>query len=289
MSDSDNDRSPLNNWSYVGTFDNGATTTQLRFLAKVAAASASETAAPFRTAFLRGIDYALAAQYPNGGWPQVWPLQGGYHDAVTYNDNAMIRAITLLQDVARGTNEFAFVPQRTRELAAASAQRGLKCILATQINVQGKLTVWCQQHDVFTLQPTAARNYEMPAQTTGESAEILKFLMQQSPTTTEITNAVHAAAAWFEKTRLPPSTNETTLVERAGADADAAAGRWARFYQIGTDKPIFGDRDKTIHDDVNEISKERRSGYAWFTESPASALKRYASWRRSQEKQQKAR
>ena len=59
------------------------------------------------------------------------------------------------------------------------------------------------------------------------------------------------------------------------ADRQSAGGRklmavegagpiWARYYQIGTDKPIFGDRDKTIHDDVNELSLERRNGYSWF-------------------------
>ena len=53
---------------------------------------------------------------------------------------------------------------------------------------------------------------------------------------------------------------------------------WARYYEIGTDRPIFGERDKTIHDNVNEISKERRQGYSWFNESPKQALERYARW-----------
>ena len=60
---------------------------------------------------------------------------------------------------------------------------------------------------------------------------------------------------------------------------DPAAGPlWARYYQIGTDQPLFGDRDKSIHDDVSEISKERRNGYSWFNDSPANALKSYAKW-----------
>jgi PelA/Pel-15E family pectate lyase len=55
---------------------------------------------------------------------------------------------------------------------------------------------------------------------------------------------------------------------------------WARFYEIGKNRPIFGERDKTIHDNVNEISKERRNGYAWYRDTPAKALERYASWRK---------
>jgi hypothetical protein len=26
----------------------------------------------------------------------VWPLQGGYHDAITYNDNAFVQDVALL-------------------------------------------------------------------------------------------------------------------------------------------------------------------------------------------------
>ena len=53
---------------------------------------------------------------------------------------------------------------------------------------------------------------------------------------------------------------------------------WARYYDLNTDRPIFGDRDKTIHDDVNEISAERRNGYSWFGDGPKRALERYAEW-----------
>ncbi len=118
----------------------------------------------YRAAFLRGLDYIFAAQYPNGGWPQVWPLQGGYHDAITYNDDAMLNVLTLLRDVSGTNSEFAFVPEKYRTRAAASLQRGIACMLATQIVVDGRRTVWCQQHDALTLQPASARNYEMPSQ-----------------------------------------------------------------------------------------------------------------------------
>ena len=165
-------------WSSVGTFDNNATTTQLRYLAKTITAVGTFRDATYRAAFLRGLDYIFAAQYPNGGWPQVWPLQGGYHDAITYNDNAMLNVLELLSDVADGRNEFGFVPADNRAAAAASFKRGLDCIIATQITVDGRRTVWCQQHDPLTLQPTSGRNYEMPALTSAESADIMMFLMK---------------------------------------------------------------------------------------------------------------
>ncbi|HLZ54727.1 MAG TPA: pectate lyase, partial [Verrucomicrobiae bacterium] len=40
-----------------------------------------------------------------------------------------------------------------------------------------------------------------------------------------------------------------------------------------------GDRDKTIHDNLTEISNERRNGYAWFNDAPQPALARYAEWK----------
>ena len=53
---------------------------------------------------------------------------------------------------------------------------------------------------------------------------------------------------------------------------------WARFYEIGTDRPIFGDRDKTIHDKVEEISFERRNGYGWYGGGGNRVLEHYRAW-----------
>jgi PelA/Pel-15E family pectate lyase len=293
---SDNDAPRDRGWNYVGTFDNDATVTQLRFLAKVIraldvtradGAGAVGTPRPtfrhkaYRSAFLHGLDYILASQYPNGGWPQVWPLQGGYHDAITYNDNAMIQVVELLRDVSAGGGEFGFVPAKTRARAAASVKRGIQCILATQIVVNGYRTVWCQQHDALTLQPCSARNYEMPSESSAESAEIMLFLMKVPNPSSELVAAIHAAAAWFEKTKINGvSYRFAGDAGRLLADAPGNGPLWARYYEIGTNRPIFGDRDKTIHDNVNEISRERRNGYAWYRDTPARALEYFSAWRK---------
>jgi PelA/Pel-15E family pectate lyase len=55
---------------------------------------------------------------------------------------------------------------------------------------------------------------------------------------------------------------------------------WARLYELDTDKPIFGDRDRTIHYVLGEISNERRAGYTWYGDWPASALAMYDTWKR---------
>ena len=278
---SDNDAPRDRSWNYVGTFDNDATVTQLRFLAKVISAPGAKNDKAHRNAFFRGLEYVFAAQYPNGGWPQVWPLQGGYHDAITFNDNAMVQVLELLRDVAAGGNEFGFVPTKVRARAEEGMKRGIQCILTTQIVVNGRRTVWCQQHDALTLEPCSARNYEMPSESSAESAQIMEFLMSIPKPSWDVVGAIHAAAAWFEETKL-----NDVAYRYAGEDgrllvkAPGNGPLWARYYEISTNRPIFGDRDKTIHDDVNEISKERRNGYAWYRDSPGKALEQYSRWRK---------
>jgi PelA/Pel-15E family pectate lyase len=66
--------------------------------------------------------------------------------------------------------------------------------------------------------------------------------------------------------------------------APGASPIWPRFSEIGSDRPIFGDRDLTIHDDVNELSRERRNGYAWYGDGPKRTLDHYAHWVRKQPK-----
>jgi len=267
------------NWDYVGTFDNDATTTQMRFLAKVIAANPTKTnAIAWQQSFLRGLDYILAAQYPNGGWPQVWPLQGGYHDNITFNDDAVLNVLTLLRDTALGTNEFAFVPMNARAKAAASLRRGIDCTLAAQIVVNGHRTIWPQQSDELTLQPASARNYEMPCESSPESAALVLFLMQLTNPDSNVVASVRAARAWFEKTKIEGKAYKP--VKGKGRQFITVPGSvvWARYYEIGADRPIFGDRDKSIHDNVSEISKERRNGYSWYRDTPKRVLEHFKRW-----------
>jgi PelA/Pel-15E family pectate lyase len=280
LSARDFDRPPDTDWNYVGTFDNDATTTELRFLARVVTAD-PEHSAVFRSSFFRGLDYIFAAQYPNGGWPQVWPLQGGYHDAVTLNDDAMLNVLTLLHDVAAGANQFVFVPAGVRVQARASFQRGLDCLLACQRVVQGRRTVWCQQYEPLSLRPTSARNYEMPALTSGESAHIVLFLMQLPQPDSRVAAAIRAAVAWFEVAKLNNVAFRGTAWDgRMLVSAPGKGPIWSRYYQIGANRPIFGDRDKSIHDNVNEISRERRKGYSWFNEVPKRVFEHFRRWSR---------
>ncbi len=93
--------------SREATIDNGATTTHLKFLARVI--SSNRGTDPHRAAFTRGLDYLLEAQYKNGGWPQFFPLKKGYHTRITFNDGAMISVLVFLDEIAKGSESVGIV------------------------------------------------------------------------------------------------------------------------------------------------------------------------------------
>jgi PelA/Pel-15E family pectate lyase len=265
-----------------GTFDNDATIFELRFLARVISHAEEESrAGAWRDAFGRGLRYVFAAQYPNGGFPQIYPLIGGYHDGVTFNDDAMIHVLELLRDVARADVDYAFVPASLREEAATRLQRGIRCVLATQLHdAAGRRTVWCQQYDPLTLQAAAARNFEPIADCSRESATIVLFLMSLPDPSPEIVAAVEGAVAWFRATALSDLRIKKAPADTRGeaVSSPGAPPLWARFYEPGTTTPVFGDRDRTVHYELSEISSERVAGYSWYTDVPNRVLAEFENW-----------
>ncbi|WP_423605732.1 pectate lyase [Sphingomonas sp. MS122] len=268
-------------WRYVGTIDNNATVAELRFLARVQAQLPGTEGAPYRAALDKGVRYLLAAQYPNGGWPQIYPIQGGYHDAITFNDGAISRTATLMLDVAARKGDFAFASPELAAQAAAAAARAREVILRTQVVIDGKRTIWGQQHDALTLAPVGARNFEPIALSSDESADLLLFLMKQPERSPEVRAAVAAGIAWLEAHALRDIAWPAKATGPEGRLLTAKPGAgplWARFYGLDTGKPVFGDRDRAIHTDVNDLSVERRNGYSWFNTAPAKAIAAYRKW-----------
>jgi PelA/Pel-15E family pectate lyase len=266
------------------TIDNGATTTEMRFLARVYAAARADR---FRDAFMSALDYLFAAQYPNGGWPQFYPLRTDYSRHITFNDNAVTNVLNLLRDVAGERSPMAFVDEARRARAKAAYEKGVSVILASQIRVNGRLTAWCAQVDALTLEPRQARTYEHPSISGSESVGIVRFLMAIERPSAAVITAVESAVAWFRDAQLTgmrvvdrPDAGVPGGVDRVVVQDPAASPIWARFYEIGTGRPIFSGRDGVVRYSLAEIELERRVNYSWLGPYAADLLaKDYPTWK----------
>lgn len=266
------------------TIDNDATTIQMEFLARLYKATGEPR---FQEGFNRGLDYLLSGQYENGGWPQFWPVTEGYQVHITYNDDAIANILKLFDDILNGREPYyeSLIGDSMRTRIKDSFNRGIQCILDTQIIVDGEPTVWCQQHDHITYEPAPARTYELPSFCSQESAAIVELLMTIPDPDTSIRRSIHGAMKWFEDYRLDDIAIERTgrrgepgydvrLVERPGAGP-----LWARFYDLENCRPFVCDRDGVPRERLDQIGPERRHGYSWYNDRPARLYPLYEAWK----------
>ncbi len=270
------------------TTDNGATTTQMNFLARLWQQTKDER---YRKAFLDGVNYLLSGQYDNGGWPQFWPKMRDYQIHITFNDDAMVNTMNLLRAINEGKEPYQGLSNDTLNAQLKKAfDKGVECILNTQMTINDTLTVWCQQHDRDTYAPAKARAYELPSYCSMESAAIAQLLMSLPNPNERVRRAIHAAMAWFDKTKITGYRLERIGKKgEPGADtrlvADANTGPlWARYYDLVHCQPYVCDRDGIPRKYLWEIGPERRNGYSWYNNRPLSLYKKYAKWKKLWEK-----
>lgn len=264
------------------TIDNEATTKEIKYLVKVFKTTNNKK---YLQAAKHGIDYLLDAQYDNGGWSQFYPDHSSYRGHITYNDNAMVNVLNILQDIVEGKNSFDVFTKQYETKCKKAVVKAVSCILKTQIKYKKKLTAWCAQHDENTFEPAPARKFELVSISGSESVGITRFLMRMPNPTPKIIAAVKAAVEWFSMVKIEGynyiiddkkvnGMREHTLVK------DSSSVIWARFYEIETNRPFFCGRDGVKKYDVSEIEAERRNGYAWYGTWPAKLLsKEYAEWK----------
>jgi PelA/Pel-15E family pectate lyase len=271
------------------SFDNGNLHSQVGYLAH-AFAAANEP--EWKEACLRGFDFILAAQYPNGGFPQQYPKAKGFHAYITFNDYVMIGCLNVLQDAAEGAPHFEWLDAARRERARDAVRRGVDCILKCQISVNGTLTGWCQQHDEKTFEPRPARTFELASICPQDTTYILRLMMRVKDPSEQMVRSVDAAVAWLKQVQLsgvrvarvkaPAASferHDTDIDLVVEADAQAKP-LWARHYEIGTNRPIFAGRDGVKRYALADIERERRTGTAWYGVWPNMLLNReYPQWR----------
>jgi PelA/Pel-15E family pectate lyase len=264
------------------TIDNEATTKEIKYLVKSYKAHKDER---YLKAATKGIDYLLKAQYANGGWPQFYPDFSSYRSQITYNDNAMINVVNVLEDIVAGKNDFDVIDRAYVAKCNDAIKKAIDCVLKTQVIQNGKLTVWCAQYNAKTLVPEMARKFELASLSGSESVAIVRFLMRQPNPTKELIAAVNAAVEWFEKVKIVGYAVKEikTAQETSGRDRvlikDSNSVIWARFYTLDTNEPIFTGRDSKPKNALAEIENERRVGYAYYGNWPAKLItEEYPKW-----------
>ena len=267
------------------TIDNGATTKEIKYLIKTYYQTKNNE---YLKAAENGIKYLLKMQYKNGGFPQFYPDLGSYRQYITFNDNAMVNALNVLYDVALGRNGFDVVDSTLIKACEQAVEKGVNCILKTQIKVKGKLTVWCQQHNEITLEPAPARKFELISLSGNETVGIVKFLMNYKKQTPELVNAIEAAIEWLNISKIVGYTYQDIIDSSMPKAKDRVllpeVGNvlWARFYDIETNEPFFCGRDGIKRKKVSEIEHERRTGYTWYGNWAKGLLeKEYPRWKKS--------
>ncbi len=265
------------------TTDNDATILQMAYLARLYKGTREPR---FKEAFQKGVEYLLSGQYENGGWPQFWPMMRDYQIHITYNDDAMVNTMTLLRDAAAAKDPYDsdLCDDILKQKMMMAFDKGVECILVTQIVVNGEPTVWCQQHDRETLAPAKARSYELPSYCSQESVAIVNLLIEIPNPDQRIIKAVEGAMKWFETNRIKNVSYtrwnsegkwEASLFENPKDDTPV----WARYYDLENCLPFVCDRDGIPRRNLEEIGDERRNGYAWYNDRPSYLFPIYKEWK----------
>ena len=249
----------------VGTIDNNATVQEMRLLAvRYKETTNASYKAAFKTSFNKAVNFLLTMQRNSGGFPQVWPKRNDYSDHITLNDNAMVRAMVTMMDIANKTSPFDsdIIDDATRSKMNGALEKAINYLLKAQIVNNGTPTVWCAQHDTANYAPRPARAYELESKSGSESAGVVWFLMNWPNQTEAIQKAVKSAIAWYKKTRVVGlyfNKKQGRFEEREGNVL------WYRFYEVNNDNYFFCDRGgaSTKTQDFTRISEERRTGYQW--------------------------
>ena len=247
----------------------------------------------YKECILRALNWIFNAQHPvSGGWT------GSDVYGVTYNDEVMTGTMATLRDIADGLSQYQFLGKKVQAKARASYDKAIQCVIKTQIRIPQAdgteiLTAWCQQHDHETLQPIWARAFEPPSITTSESVALVLMLMDDPNPSDELKKCISSACDFLLRDDLVLKGKkilrqkvegkfldgkyydfEQTMVD----DPDAPA-LWARMYDMRTMKPIWCDRNRKICADFNEMSLERRNGYAYTGKWVSQIPEKYAAWK----------
>ncbi|MFP4056406.1 MAG: pectate lyase [Candidatus Brocadiia bacterium] len=196
--------------------------------------------AKVRDAVSTGLDALLAAQLPKGGWPQVFgqppptqkfttyvkiELDGSrtthrrptrYWHYHTFNDGVINDCIDVCLEAYERYDD---------ERYLEAARRGGDFILLSQLDPPQ--AGWAQQY-TREVEPAWARRFEPKSVCSAVTVRNIRTLIDLYLAVGEAKylEAIPPALAWLERSKLP-----------------GEASRWARFYELSTNRPLYFTRE----------------------------------------------
>lgn len=219
------------------TFDDGNSQSATRFLLRLYVTTKNEK---YKQPLLKALNFILTAQYPNGAFPQRFPLHFDYvHDDFpdytsyyTLNDGATVTAIQVLVDAYENLGDKKYWD---------AAKRAVDFLIAVQgPEDQG---AWAEQYHPETMQPVKARTHEPAGFVVRESEQVIEILEMFYELTGDrrYLRPIPLCLNWFDR------LNKEALEFKRPP---------ARYYELGTNLPVYVIR-------TNETYEHGYGKYLW--------------------------
>lgn len=240
----------------VSSVYNGATTSELKYLAKYITANKPEDS-KYQDAFVKGIKYLLTTQHDNGGWSMNPGSESGFNANIEVGNKAMTEVLTLLSDIAILNNQdyvFARKAMNVDEIKSA-VEKGNDFIVKSQISNNNKKSGWATQYDKFG-NVTMGHTYERESVSSYTTKDVIDYLMTIHNPSQDIKDAVESAYSWLKDVKIADKEQKVVKDTSMNNGFDVylvdGSGTWASnyVYDKATDsyRPLYSDVDPTRAD-----------------------------------------
>lgn len=246
----------LGSMKYVSSVYNGATTSELKYLAKYITANKPEDS-KYQDAFVKGIKYLLTTQHDNGGWSMNPGSGSGFNANIEVGNKAMTEVLTLLSDIAILNNQdyvFARKAMNVDEIKSA-VEKGNDFIVKSQISNNNKKSGWATQYDKSG-NVTMGHTYERESVSSYTTKDVIDYLMTIHNPSQDIKDAVESAYSWLKDVKIADKEQKVVKDTSMNNGFDVylvdGSGTWASnyVYDKATDsyRPLYSDVDPTRAD-----------------------------------------
>lgn len=240
----------------VSSVYNGATTSELKYLAKYITANKPEDS-KYQDAFVKGIKYLLTTQRDNGGWSMNPGSGSGFNANIEVGNKAMTEVLTLLSDIAILNNQdyvFARKAMNVDEIKSV-VEKGNDFIVKSQISNNNKKSGWATQYDKSG-NVTMGHTYERESVSSYTTKDVIDYLMTIHNPSQDIKDAVESAYSWLKDVKIADKEQKVVKDTSMNNGFDVylvdGSGTWASnyVYDKATDsyRPLYSDVDPTRAD-----------------------------------------